>query len=112
MVAPSSVGLSGKHLREDFRPGYIFRGGLGLPGRAMGRAAPHAEGQVRAKAQRCKLHRGSGNKDVNMSKVATGIPLFFLIFKPKTLSLFILNILFWMLQRLSVGVFFVFALLL
>lgn len=47
-----------------------------------------------------------------MSKVATGIPLFFLIFKPKTLSLFILNILFWMLQRLSVGVFFVFALLL
>lgn len=78
----------------------------------MGRAAPHAEGQVRAKAQRCKLHRGSGNKDVNMSKVATGIPLFFLIFKPKTLSLFILNILFWMLQRLSVGVFFVFALLL
>lgn len=66
MVAPSSVGLSGKLLREDLRPGYIFRGGLSLLGRAMGRAAPHAEGQVRTKAQRYK--------------VATGILLFFSYF--------------------------------
>lgn len=97
------MGATGKLLGEDFQPGYIFRNGLVFLGRAMGRRALHAEGQVRTKAGGVKC---TGVQGTRMSACLKSpvIPLFFFSFTfiAKTLSLVIVNILFWMLKRTSV----------
>lgn len=61
----------------------------------------------------CEMCWGSGdNEDINMSKVARVLLLFFLssTFIARMPSLFILDIFLWMLKRLNVGGFVCFVL--